>query len=93
MDRQPIRDVIELTVVGAGKGDNSNFVWQVGRDYSIGKGRRAECSAILHDTNSYYFNGQARWSIYVKLPNGEEVAHVHYENCQVFVKCSIPEII
>ena len=58
IDRIPITDVIELTVAGGGKGDNANFVWQVGRSYSIGKGRRAVCSSIRHDANSYFFNGQ-----------------------------------
>jgi len=92
MDRQPIRDVIELTVVGAGFGDNPNFKWVVGKSYSLGKGRRGECSSIRHDTNSYYFNGQARWSVYV-IPDGEEqeIAYVHYENAQLHVKCNIPK--
>lgn len=93
IDRQPILNVIELTVAGAGKGVNSDFVWQVGREYGIGRGRRVKCSSIRHDANSYFFNGQSRWTVYVELENGEECAYVHYENAELHIKCDIPKII
>ena len=94
MDRQPITNVFELTVFEDGKGAAEKFVWQVGREYRVDKERKGICSSIKHDTNSYYFNGQARWTVYVRVPgNPEEQAHVHYENCRVKIKCTIPEII
>jgi len=93
LDRQPILNVIELIVAGGGKGVNSDFVWQVGREYSIGNGRRARCSSIRHDTNSYFFNGQSRWTVYVENENGDECAFVHYENAELHIKCDVPKII
>lgn len=103
IDRIPISDVIELIIPGAGKGSNPNFVWKVGGNYSIGKGRRAICSSVRHDANSYFFNGQSRWTVYVKpIVNGdtpeeaearEEWPHVHYENAELHIKCDIPDII
>ena len=91
MDRDVIPEVFQMTVFDKRLGNNVGYVYQVGR-YQTVNGKRFVCSKILHDDNAYYFNGQSRWTVYLKDEDtGIEFKYVDYENASLEIKRNAPK--
>lgn len=93
MENSRLTDVAEITVFNKSLGANRGFVWRVGNTYSPA-GVKVVCTKITHDTNSYYFNGQSRWVVFVAKPEDldNEVEFAVYENVELEAKRDIRKI-
>lgn len=93
MERLVISDVVELCVLNKSLGDNNMFRWKIGNTHTAGR-VKVKCTRIELDVNSYYFDGQSRWLIYVTPIGGDqEILYVVYENAMVEVKRNIEKLL
>ena len=93
MDNFRMKDVMELTILNKGLGQNKSFKWRIGNVYTPA-GVQVECTRIIHDTNAYHFHGQSRWIVFV-APVGKpelEEEYVVYENAEIEAKRDIRKI-
>lgn len=98
MENFRMKDVMELTILNKGLGENKKFTWKIGNFYKPA-GVKVFCTRIIHDTNAFHFHGQSRWIVFVSpegadgKPNYDlEEEYVVYENAEIEAKRDIRKI-
>ena len=87
MEKKQISQIRKLTV-GINPKDAEVFV--VGQTRSFGKIGRGTIASIVRDENNFYFFGQVRYTVYVKIDGSDELFDWrHFEGQTVDIECAL----